>query len=218
MIFAQVSPITLAIQTCQCQCNQREPVSQFHIYWLCLGVSCLYSVFILDIISYVKAQVSAFNQEKAQGGAFSVIVKSSRTFVGSCSIVAHCINTRPCPPWHVTPNYYVNVGNVHPPPSTPRTWHTRTPRVMTINLYRNGCSPQSPHYTFTSWGHITQLYLLYSGFGHYWSPKQISSLQFRGLIGALKSLSSSNALQSFLFGIWKSLCRYTICLLHLLKV
>ena len=43
--------------------------SKFH-------VNCLNSVLNLN----VKALVGAFNQEKALAGAFSVIVKSSRTF------------------------------------------------------------------------------------------------------------------------------------------
>ena len=37
----------------------------------------------------VKALVGTFNQKKALGGAFSVIVKTSRTFVSSSSLNAY---------------------------------------------------------------------------------------------------------------------------------
>ena len=52
-------------------------VTQFHVYLPCLG-TCL--AWCLNSVLNVKALVGAFNQEKALVEAFSVIVKSSRTF------------------------------------------------------------------------------------------------------------------------------------------
>ena len=52
--------------------------SQFYIYLPCLG-ACLAQC--LNSVLNVKAVVAAFNQEKYQVGALSVIVKSTRTFV-----------------------------------------------------------------------------------------------------------------------------------------
>ena len=49
--------------------------TKFHFHWVNAPLAlCLYSVL------NVKAEVAAFNQEKALVGAFSVIVKSSGTF------------------------------------------------------------------------------------------------------------------------------------------
>ena len=58
-------------------------------YDLCVRVpiSCLLTMFrrlfslVVNIVLNVKALVGAFNQEKALVGAFSVIVKSSQSFV-----------------------------------------------------------------------------------------------------------------------------------------
>ena len=51
---------------------------QFHAYLQCLGAQLAKC---LNTVLKVKALVGALNQEKALVGAFSVIVKSSRTFV-----------------------------------------------------------------------------------------------------------------------------------------
>ena len=48
--------------------------SQFHIYLLWVNA------FSINIVLNVKALVGAFNQEKAQAGAFSVIVQTDGTF------------------------------------------------------------------------------------------------------------------------------------------
>ena len=52
--------------------------SQFNIYLPCADarLACV----LLNSVLIVKALVGAFNQEKALVGAFSEIVKSSRTF------------------------------------------------------------------------------------------------------------------------------------------
>ena len=55
---------------------------QFHIYFFLLIMGgCLFSILL----------VGTFNQEKALVGAFSVILKSSRTFVWSSSAPAFLI-------------------------------------------------------------------------------------------------------------------------------
>ena len=56
------------------------PLSHFHITSTYCGLTP-----VKHSILNVKALVGAFNQEKALVGAFSVIVKSSRTFVWSSS-------------------------------------------------------------------------------------------------------------------------------------
>ena len=52
--------------------------SQFHIYLLWVNI-CL--AWCLNSVLNVKALVGTFNQEKAPVGAFSVIVKSLRSFI-----------------------------------------------------------------------------------------------------------------------------------------
>ena len=54
--------------------------SQFHIYLLWGQQHHPLSIVSFNSVLNVKALVGAFNQEKALAGAFSVIVKSSRTF------------------------------------------------------------------------------------------------------------------------------------------
>ena len=48
-----------------------------------------YHLFSIVSLMYIKALEQAFNQEKALIGAFSVIAKSSQTFVPSSSTLSH---------------------------------------------------------------------------------------------------------------------------------
>ena len=54
--------------------------SQFHVYLLWVNAHLVYC---LNSVLDVKVLVVTFNQEKDLVGAFSVIVKSSRTFIES---------------------------------------------------------------------------------------------------------------------------------------